>query len=241
MKNFTIILFFLSISAFCQGQDIKFKKWLIGVSYEANISSRQLKYSASNEWVKHIRNNSELPRYGFSTGGNFRYNLDQTFSIETGLLFANRGFATKKHQLNWATPNFDFPITSETAFAFYYIEVPLKINFNFALRKLRMYASTGVSMNYFVNRNTTLLVYNNNGDKQKTKSQQKYGYTKDTYSILLGFGMNITISKRVLLNIEPIYIQNFTSITADNKAKEYLYSFGLNTKFFLNLKRNPNK
>jgi hypothetical protein len=137
----------------------------------------------------------------------------------------------------WDNPQPDYPVKSKTQFSYYYIEIPLKVNYHFKFGKLNGHTISGISFNNFISRRTTLIAQFENGEKDKTTSNVDYGYKPDTYSFLIGIGLDIPITDRFLLNIEPIYRQNFTSMSYDKNAKEYFYSFGLNTKLFYRLKK----
>jgi hypothetical protein len=230
-------VFLFSLDSLCQVDDTIFKRFSIGLSYEPNYSNRQLNYSSQNKSIEGLRETEEIPNYGFRTGLNFRYGLSSKFAIETGLLFAKSGFSTRKKDLIWDSPDATYPIKSKTEFAYYYFEIPLKVNYYFKIGRLNLYATTGLSANNFLNRETTLTTFAQNGEENKSSDQQYYGFKADTYSFLLGFGMRIPISKRSILYIEPMYRHNFTSVVVDKDAKEYLYTIGLNTKLFYNFKR----
>lgn len=241
MKRIFIYIIFLNL-LFCNAQtkDSLLKRFSIGLSYEANIGYRQLHYDASDKWVEDIRNIEEIPRYGFVLGLNLIYQLNSKFSIETGVLIANKGMSTQKKDLTWDTPNPAYPIKSKTAYSFYYTEIPLKVNYSMKVGKLNTYLIGGFSMNNFISKETIITKYYKDNNKSKNSDRQNLWHKPIAFSILLGFGIQVPISKQLRLHLEPVYRQNFTSIVPHINGKEYLYSIGLNTKVFYNF-RSKNK
>lgn len=215
----------------------KTNKWHIGVSFESGVSYRQLNYSYSYQWIKNDRNQNEVPKFSFNTGLNMRYKINSRWSVDVGLLYSNTRYSTLKESLYWETQEPDFPTHSKTVYTYHHIILPIKANYHFEIKKVKLYLTGGLSLNNFTNKTTKLITYLRNEIYQISKDQSNYGFRQDTYSIILGFGLNVPLSERFFLNIEPIYRQNFVSIINDKNAKEYLYSFGINTKVFLLMRK----
>lgn len=236
-----LVALMIPIGSFSQLSDTLYRRLSIGISYEANLSNRQLNYGSSDQWIVDLRNENEVPKYGYTTGLIFRYRLHSKFNLETGLLFANRGYTSPKETLIWESNDPKFPSKVKTTVSMNYVEIPFSLNYKLKVGKLDVYVMGGVSLNYFTNKVTRFKVYFENGDKDISKDKTDVGFEERTYSFLVGFGMNIPVSDRFLLNIEPVYNQNFTSIIADKNAREYLYSVGVTTKLFLRMKKKTKK
>jgi hypothetical protein len=235
-----LLLLAVSGNGFCQagGKESKpGKRWMVGISYEANLTGSRFRYSPSNRWIKQLRTGEQVSRYGFSAGLNASYRLNARFAIDAGVLFADRGFRTGEKTLTWVSPGADYPFKSKTKTAFHYIELPLKLCYKFRIGSSNIYAFAGVSWNNFISKKTTVITYYENGDKDKSERRISYGYRQNTCSALIGFGINIAVSRRLLFNLEPVYRQDFSSITADKQAREYLYALGINTRLFLKPKK----
>ncbi|WP_300353331.1 porin family protein [Fluviicola sp.] len=228
----------LSVS---QLSDTLYRRLSIGISYEANLSGRQLNYSLSNQWVADLRNENEMLKYGYTAGLVFRYRLHPKLNLETGLRFADRGYTSPKETLVWESPDPKFPSKVKTTVSMNYVEIPVRFNYKLKVGKLDIYAMGGLSLNFLTNKVTRFKMYYENVNKDINKDKTDYGFEERTYSFSLGIGINIPFAKRLLLNVEPVYSQNFTSIVADKNAREYLYSIGVNTKLFLRMKKKTKK
>ncbi len=244
MRN-TICLIFMALIisglSFSQYSDTLYRRLSIGVSYEANLSGRQLNYSPSNQWIVDLRNENEMVKYGYTAGLVFRFRLHPKVNLETGLRFADRGYTSPKETLVWASSDPKFPSQVRTTVSLNYVEIPFRVTHKLKVGKLDVYAMGGVSLNFLTNQVTRFKMYYENGDKDVNKDKTHYGFEDKTYSFLLGFGLNIPFANRLLLNIEPVYSQNFTSVMADKNAREYLYSLGVNTKLVLRMKKKTKK
>lgn len=237
MSKWLLILFIMPLIAKGQNSDSLRYKWLVGVSFESNLSYRQLQYSGINQYIGNERNSDEIPKFGFNAGLNIRYQISSKWCMDGGIIYANRGYATREEELIWFPPNSSYPTKSKSMVSYHYIEIPVKVNYNFRIGRGKFYITAGVSLNNFTNKTTTLVVYQANGEPLRQKDQSNYGYQQDTYSVLLGLGVTIPVAKKIFLNIEPIYRQNFTSIMVDNTAREYFYSIGLNTRLLMGWKK----
>ena len=195
-----------------RSQDSTFRRWVVGIGFEPAYTNRTLNYNASNKWVQELRNKEETPAFGFTTGVNARYWINSIWSIASGLLFANKAFVSKEKELTWTIPNEKFPGKSKTRFAYQYIEIPFKVNHHWQVGKFNFYASTGVSLDNFTNKRTSLLASREDNKKTKEVDNTNYGYRKNAYSVILGLGFDGVVSKRMLSNIKANHKHNFTSI-----------------------------
>lgn len=240
MRASFLTLWFLSCTAeilIAQDMDSSRRKILIGVSFEPNFSYRQLAYSHPNSWVEDIRNAVELPKLGYSTGINFRYNYNSKLSFEGAVIYNNHGMTTRRVDLAWDDLNVDFPTESKTTYSYNYVEFPVKANYYIKVDSWTIYLTGGISLNHFVSKTLKTITFDEKGRSDSNKSNVNYGYAPNTYSAILGFGIDIPIKNHWLLNIEPMYRQNFTSISYEPQGKEFFYSGGLNLKLFYHLRK----
>jgi Outer membrane protein beta-barrel domain len=238
MKNLSIrVLFILLLPILVFSQSIKAKRLSIGLSYEEDICYRQLNYSSTNKIAEAIRNNDETSKFGFTTGINFRYKLSNRITLELAVLYTNIGAKTKIKELEWATVSNELPNKSKTVFAFKTLAAPLKINYKITIGKLNTYITTGLSLNYLINRKTTVTSYFADRGSAKTSDNLRLGFENFTFSLIAGFGIDYPLSKRITLNVEPIFRQGVSSVNTEKSAKEYLYTAGINTRAFYNFKK----
>jgi opacity protein-like surface antigen len=228
--HFTFL--FMSFIGYAQSA----KRISMGISFEGATCYRQLNYGYLNKIVSEIRNNEETARLGFTTGVNFRYRLNKKIVFVSGVLYSNAGFKNNNKILEWATNASDLPTKSKTVFAFKILSLPLKLNYKINIGKLNTYVTTGMSLNYLINRKTIITNTFSDGSSSKSFDTQKLGFQNFSFSAMVGFGIDYPLSKRMTINVEPLYTRSFTSIIADNNAKEYLYSAGINASVFYNFK-----
>lgn len=226
----TCLILALPFLAF--GQRPKVKKYAIGLSYEANYGYRQLNFSDGNQEVANQRNADEIADLGLATGINFRYRLNNKIDLETAALYADMGVKTVQKDLIWATNGANLPNKSKSAYAYRGLVFPLKMNYNFKIGKLNAYATAGASVNFLFIKTTTHTNYFADGSTEKSASDVRLGFDNLTWSIIAGFGVNYSLSKRLVANLEPTYRQGITSVVSDTNNKEYLYTFGLNARIF---------
>src|SRR5690606_9648936 len=148
-------------------QDSKLKRWTMGVNFEPAYSNRSLNFSRDSTWIQELRDEQEVPAFGFSTGLSLQYVINAHWAIVGGFQFANRAYATKKQALTWISMNENYPLQSKTRFAYHYIEIPVKLNYHWKAGKFDMYASAGISFNNFINKRTSITTFLQNGSTNK--------------------------------------------------------------------------
>jgi opacity protein-like surface antigen len=214
---------------------IKFKRTSIGVVFSPDYSYRTLHYVQSNKWIKDLRNNEEMPAFGYTTGVALKFELTKKTSFETGLFYSVKGEQTKYVDLTWQSPGNNYAAKTKTKFQFKYLELPLSVSRVIGNRKLSFLATAGVSINLFTQRKTNVISILG-GDKIISSSDVDLGYSKLNIAGTLGFGIKYALSKRLSLYIVPVYRQFLNSIVADKKAKECIYSVGTNIGVYYKIK-----
>jgi opacity protein-like surface antigen len=242
-KKFHIVMMIFMFPLFALGQTNtgNLKRLSVGLSFEEAICFRQLNYSSSNEFIAKLRNNDERFRFGFTTGVNLRYRLNDKILIESGVLYSNTGFQTKEKELSWATPSANLANKTKTVFVFKTLALPVKANYSINISKLQTYLTAGVSFNYLLRRKTTVIDYFAAGNSNKTSDNQNIGFKPFSFSFIGGFGINYPVSHRLFLNIEPVYRQGVSSVNTDKSSAEYLYSAGINASVFYNFRKREGK
>ena len=217
------------------------RKISYGLSVEADYCNRQLFYGTINEKFAELRNNEEQPALGFTLGANVQYRLNQKFTLESGVSFSNFTMNSKMKQLPWRSNGTNLPTKSQTIFTTQNFSIPLKVNYGLKVGKLNGYITTGLSVNYLFNSNSSITTYLPDNSSFVNSHDQNIGYETLSVSLLAGFGIVYPISDRFILNLEPIYKQGISSIVEDKNSNEYQYSLGLNAKVFYNIKKKKFK
>lgn len=228
MKIIFAFFYLFPLLGFCQGNEIgNTGKLSIGLSFSPNYSFRQLKYSEENKWIMDMRNDEEIPKYGFATGVNLHFQISRRIALETGIIYSDQGESTRDKNLTWATPNPAYPVKGNVVYHYQYIDFPLSIEYSTLAKRINYSFSSGIIMNVFIAKRSTVKLGYADGHKNRNTSSIDFGYNKINLSAILGFGLNYKISNRLVLQIKPVFQRSITSIVSDRGSKEYLYNFAL--------------
>lgn len=221
------ILLHITTSAICQSPaTVKLEGIKLSLVFAPDYCYRLLNYNSSYQWVEEIRNGEEMPTFGYTAGIGVKMNLTRKTVIETGLFYSVKGEQTKTREVNWVTSNTDLPMASKVQYHFTYIDIPLKFNYLLGGRKIKVFISSGVAMNIFIEKKSNVILEFNDGHNTSEISAVDLGYLRFNLSALIGIGIKYTMSNRFSIYAEPVYRQYLSSIVADRKASEYPYSIG---------------
>lgn len=232
-----LFLVCVRIFAFSQPQTSTSQRLLFGVSFEANYVNQILHYKQSLKLIEDLRHSSEKGKGGGAIGLNLEYSITPAISLGTGLLFLDRGYATKKKALTWISPEDLYPTHGKTVLTFYFVETPLKVTYNFNVADFRMYVTGGPSIGHLVYTKTSVITYFRETRHKAVSNKIGDGYTNNILSFHVGLGINVPLAHGFKLSIEPLYRQTLTSLSHHNEGRQYFHSIGINTHFFLTLKR----
>jgi opacity protein-like surface antigen len=181
-----------------------------------------------------FRDTVEIGKFGFSAGFNFNYKFSDNLIVEAEILFSDKGEKTKKYTLT-QTGNMseiiDLRSVSAATFNhhYYYLDVPLKINYYLLTKNVRFYFTAGVSFNTFLYQKTTTVLEKKNGSEEKLTSFSQPKTEIVNLSLLAGVGINYNLTDRYSLKLEPVFKHSLNPIiNKDAPIKSYLYSLGLN-------------
>ncbi len=235
-----ILLVFLSLSVKSQTEVPNPKKFSFGVNFSPDYSYRRLhSNNPDHDFVINQLNDWEEPAFGYTTGLSVRYLVNKKFELESGLQFSDKTFKLDIDRDDFETPDNglyqpDDPAIPErltTNYHFYYLGVPVKLNYHFYQKRMRMYVSAGVSADFAIDtKSKTTMKYR---DRTESIERNNNGgdYNKICLSGLAGFGAETALFKRFGIRIEPVFRYSFTPMV-DDPMKEYLYSAGLNVAIF---------
>jgi hypothetical protein len=230
MRILIVVLLVLPLFAIAQQQQqTTRKKFSMGLSFAPGLSYRSLKYSDANQWIADQRNDEEVAKVGFSAGVNLFFCLNTHITVETGLQYANRGEMKKKQDLIWTAEAPSSPGSAQVSTGYQFFDIPLKVNYQFSTeRRLNYYVNAGFLNSIFLRKKTTVESIFSDGDKKKSSSYDKLGYTPICFFIYLGVGAEYDITKRLSLRVEPNYVRSLNSVVQDENGKTFLYGFQLN-------------
>jgi hypothetical protein len=231
-----MILFPLTL--FCQSTvTTKTKRMAIGLTFSPDYCYRKLSPDATSQWIAESRDSIEIPKLGFTTGLSLLFQLNKRLTIETGLLYSNKGEKTKNHSLIWNPPSVQpdpaLPTKNEFVYHYNYLDIPAKVNYNILTKRLKLFVSGGLSTNIFLFQKTTSIVEYADG-RTETNNSIGGGLSRVNFAVLVGLGINYDLTSKLSFRIEPTYRRSITSII-NSPIKGYLYSAGINTGIYIKL------
>ena len=221
-----MLMLFWKNSGWAQGSNSS--KFRLGISYSPYSCYRQLNYEDGNHWLNDILNNTEISKYGFSAGLAVQYQVTRKIRIESGIQYSDLGYKTIKIPLRWTITNQAYPVNSYTVFHYQFVGIPLIVDYCIPVNKITYFFSGGFSGTVFLNKRTTLISEYEDGHHSTTSSSKDIGYAKFNLAAVIGFGASYDLSKKLMFQLQPIFIQSLNSIVVDNNAKVNLFAIGVN-------------
>lgn len=212
------------------GDSIKPDKRQVGFVYAPEYAYRTLKSAQDERWITETRDEVEVARFGYSTGINFAYKVTAKCMFEAQALFSDKGETVKNYELgNIAIASYLDRIPDKGALInhYYYLDVPLKLNYYLLNSNVKVYVTGGASVNYFLFQKTITILKFKDGSEEKYTSRSQPAFEKINIALLAGFGINYDLSDKYTLKIEPVFKHAITPVI-NAPVKTYLYSAGIN-------------
>ncbi|MGE0020707.1 MAG: outer membrane beta-barrel protein [Draconibacterium sp.] len=235
-----ILFVFLSISVKSQAEEPKPRKFSFGVNFSPDYSYRSLhSNNPDHDFAMNQLNDWEVPAFGFTTGLSVRYLANEKFELESGIQFSDKTYNFDVNKDDFLTPDNGLnqpddpaiPERSVTQNHYYYLGVPIKLNYYFLQKRIRMYVSAGISADFFLDDKSKSFMKFSDGTEIHENFENDYDYNKISLTGLAGFGAETKLSQRVGIRVEPVFRYSFTPLVAA-PMKGYLYSAGLNFVLF---------
>jgi hypothetical protein len=237
-KTLLVILCLAPLALFCQLSGFsKAKKFAIGLVYSPDFCYRIATADASYRSTRDFYNTVEIPKFGYTTGLNFLWQLNKKFSLEAGALYSDKGYQTKQEPLSNGLygGNFvnqpDNAVSGSFVYHIQFLDIPLKVNYYLLRTGVKLFLSGGLSTNIFLGEKDTYTVTYGDGH---TTTRELTPYSTPSainLSVVAGIGISFHISRQLLVRIEPVYRQSLTPLSY-SPIKYYLYSAGLNTGLY---------
>jgi len=235
-----ILFVFLSFSVKSQAEEPKPKKFSFGVNFSPDYSYRSLHSNNTDyDFVSNQLDDWEVPAFGFTTGLSVQYLANEKFEFESGIQFSDKTYNFDVNKDDFVTPNDGLnqpddpaiPDRSITQDHYYYLVVPVKLNYYFLQKRIRMYVSAGVSADFFLDDKSKSFMKFSDGTEINETFENDYDYNKISLTGQAGFGAETKLSQRFGIRVEPVFRYSFTPLI-DELMKINLYSAGLNFVMF---------
>jgi hypothetical protein len=217
-------------------QKMSEQRFQIGVNFSTDICFRSLSStdgSSINNVIIDQRNDWEIPKFGFTTGLNVMYTLNNHFSLESGVQYSNKGYQTSFLFLHSGQLPPSVPEQVKYIYNYNYLDIPLRLNYVVGKKKIRFISSVGIATNVFLNyKQTNVLVY---ADRtEKVQSTQDYDFKRFNLSPTISAGVDYKINDMMSLRLETIFRYGVLNII-DAPVTAHLFNGGLNISYFIGL------
>lgn len=224
MKKLILLFLFLPLLSLGQNQTIKETKFAVGLCFSTEYFNT-VYYTNLEGFVDRENDTNSYSSFGFSAGISVLYKLNDKFTIESGLSYYQTGWESFK--LTYIPIDISDPVLyPDPLYKYKYISVPLKLNYFFLNKKIKLFASVGLIADF-------LLEVNDNSNVKYGSFLKEYGkVSKENYNtlnlqIVAGFGADYDLNKHFKLRIEPYFRRSVNSVS-NTQIKNFMYSAGAN-------------
>jgi hypothetical protein len=208
----------------------KSRQILIGFNVSTLYNYRSLTNSGGDAFADVIikdRNAREKGRIGYVAGVSLSRNISKHFSIEAGIVYADRGYETKSYNLVYSSPDPAAPTQAKYVYKYRYIDVPVKLRLDAGDKKVRFTSSAGLAINFSADISNKGIYTYADGRTEKRNMSSQFHYNPINISPVLSAGALYELNKKTFLRIEPIVQFNLLK-TIDMPVTENLWSAGVN-------------
>ncbi len=212
------------------------RRFQLGVNYSQDYDYRILMKNygdGTTENIIEMRDTTEIPKFGYTTGINGGFNFNPHIGIELGVQYSNKGYQMK--DLTIVTnqgPQGPSYGTANARYNYHYIDVPLKVNLTFGKKKLQFFGSTGLVANIFIKEIDKTVLYLSDGVEEH-KFESNYDYEPVNLSAMLSAGVSYKLTDRATLRLEPTVRYGLTDIIDKTPITARFYNAGLNVGYYL--------
>jgi hypothetical protein len=230
MKNKIVLLLLLS-SSFCFAKE-GLKKFNVGIHFSPEYSYRIIKADAAYRWLTDVRNDLEIPKFGYSFGVDIMERFWKKTYGTIGISASNKGYQTDKNNLVYNDPEPGAPVRIQTRFSYWYLEVPLKINYQ-VFDSSSFYISVGGVPALEFYEKTKSIYTNEDGSKDRTSDHILLGNNSNKLNLAgyIGIGYLYKWKSWSAIKIEPFFKCQLLKLN-DSYVHEYFYSIGLDLGFY---------
>jgi hypothetical protein len=232
-----IAFVFIITSVFAYAQDStktkKPRRFFIGVNFSPDYCFRTLKNidgGAISTMIYDNDNKIQTAKFGFSSGINACYIITKHISVDLGVQYSNKGYQTAENALTFGTPPrrgfvYNFPTSGKIVYRYNYIDIPLKVNFVFGKKKLRLISSIGLTTNIFISETNSFIGKYSNGASFKNSSTSSSGINRLNLSPTVSCGIDYKMNDKMFFRVEPTFRYGVIA-TASALISEHIWNAG---------------
>ena len=240
VRQLLILLTLLPLTTLSQSTDtITSRRFFIGLTFSPDYCYRTLTQNdetiTDEQWnnAKNIEDSIDIPKFSYTTGITFGYQINKRFGIETGILYSNKGYRT----VSIATI-YDFSKPPENArhiINYSYLDIPLKANLTFLDKKLQLLLGIGTTLNILIKTTVKTIPDSPTDDFPLQTTDIDYEYNKINLSPTANIGLIYNINNRMSLRTEPTFRYSVLNIDDKSYKATHFWSVGLNIGFYVGL------
>jgi hypothetical protein len=234
MKHSLLVFLFLPLAAFGQVAETFPKRGLwLGLSFSPDLIYRTT--SSKNDNFESQLDELERSNFGYTTGINILYELDERITLDGGIQYSQKGYCTVD-QVFLPPLGSGEPEHGWFEYDFSYLDFPLKLNYRL-FKKGNFFVSSGASFHVKLKYKPTQILFYQDGRREE-KSPSLFSdpnFKSFNMSLVVGFGGEMKLTKNSILRIESLFRHMITPIN-DGVVKYYLWSTGLNVGFYRRLR-----
>ena len=209
------------------------EKLSIGLFFSPDYAFRSLEADSDTSFTLNLRNDTEIPKFGFTAGVRMNYHVTERLIFETGFLLSEKGEKTKFQTLTTQVPEPDLPDEFRIVYRYYYLDIPWKVNYTFPIGRTIIFLSGGVSTNIFLQERTTG-VSKTDGKIERSTNKGNTNFNAIDFAFSGGLGVDYLLTEKMRLRAEPEYRRSLISII-EAPISGYLYSYGINLGFYYDI------
>jgi hypothetical protein len=201
---YTGLLCFVLFSVSLQAQSGGDGKWSAGLVFSPDYAFRRLAFPESAQIWKEFSDENDLTKFGYTTGISILYRLHPALELESGLLYANKGYRLRFPDSEPFDENDPaIPLEYNTTYNFRYLDVPFKLNWFFYRKRAKLFLSAGVAASLFIDE------FSINKAVYPGRTEISRVYLEDTdfnsvvFSLSGGGGIDYSVTRSIVIRINP--------------------------------------
>jgi hypothetical protein len=182
--------------------------------------------------AKNYEDSIEKPKFGYTFGINFCYQITKRVSIEAGIQYSNKGYKTIPIE---TISSIDFTRVgkAKNIISHKYFDFPVKVTYIFFDKRIQFIASLGVTLNALVK--TSIYSIPEDKSKNEFNTEIDYPYEKINLSPTFSAGIKYKLKERMNLLAEPTVRYSILNIDQKSYKSTHLWNLGLNIGYYYEL------
>lgn len=213
-------------------------RFQFGISFSPDLQYRWLRVKEETGYtsqIVEIRNEMEQPKFGITTGLNVKYVFNNRWSLQSGIIYSNNGYKTKKTEAIWPEPDPSLATHIRSKYDIHYVNVPFIVNYAIGKGKMKLLINSGLVLNTFIQENFKGWLYYSDDTKETFTSKTNSGYRRFMFSGLIGAGVQYEPNKKSEFRIMPTFRCGLPSISKNTPISGNLWSLGIDFSCFFKL------